>query len=153
MIPSVTELSSGHERTSQPTHGAEQDAGAQDHAQVLGCPVGSHKPAPLNTYLVALRKLMLDKTAAPILEELMGLPALRHVATYVVTTRADMLVLKKNVTVKKKKKTAYRSFGGCDYPNSIVRMINSLRIELADESGLIPRAELKPLFSPLCVFR
>ena len=42
----------------------------------------------------------------------------------------------------------YRAFGGCDFPNPVPRVINSLRLELIGESSLVP-ASAGFFFSPL----
>jgi len=84
------------------------------------------------------------------LEELLRpqLHVVKHVAVYVVTTDWKLVV-----RVKKKKKQAesLTAFGGCDHPTSVLRMLNSLRLELMDEAALILKHRNVVSFSPLCI--
>jgi hypothetical protein len=58
------------------------------------------------------------------------------VACYVITDAGHMLVQKKQPSLFSSK-THVQSFGGCNYPNHVARMMNSLRLELMDECGLL----------------
>eukprot|EP00759_Apiculatamorpha_spiralis_P025710 PhF_6_TR29086/c0_g1_i3/m.42412 len=72
-----------------------------------------------------------DVQTHDILEKLCRPPlsrCLSHVAAYVVTTKGN--VLTQGVR-------AMKGFGGCRHPNTVIRMMNSLRLELMDESSLL----------------
>ena len=74
-------------------------------------------------------------------DEISSLRLIKHVACYVVIERGELLVQRKAVNPVARLfgscSTRIQSFGGCDFPNSIYRMINSLRLELLDEAGLV----------------
>ena len=46
-------------------------------------------------------------------------------------------------------KPRVQAFGGCDFPNHVARMLNSLRLELMDEAGLVLSSENCARCSPL----
>ena len=103
---------------------------AQGHAQVPA--------SPLNPFLRELQLLLNDDTAKHDLAEAMKKSIASHVATYILTDKGNMVVQESAVKVSKKAKARvprFQAFGGCNYPNNIVRMINSLRLELMDESS------------------
>ena len=94
--------------------------------------------------------IMASSKGRAALEELLrpSLHVVKHAAMYVVTTGGKLVV-----RVKKKKKQAesLTAFGGCDYPNSVLRMLNSLRLELMDEAALNLKHRNVVSFSPLCI--
>ena len=73
--------------------------------------------------------------------------ALCHVATYVLTDTNKLIVNRSGMKLSAKIKTA----GGCNYPNGVPRMVNSLRLELMDEFGLILTPENMLRISPLYI--
>eukprot|EP00039_Didymoeca_costata_P022863 m.5386 g.5386 ORF g.5386 m.5386 type:complete len:279 (+) comp3290_c0_seq2:187-1023(+) len=64
-----------------------------------------------------------------------------HVATYVLTENGEI--------VFQAKRKGAQAMGGCNYPNCIPRMINSLRLELMDEGGLLLDESTCLAMSPL----
>ncbi len=88
-------------------------------------------PHPLLAVLHGVRQESLAS-----LEWLMTTKSLHHVATYVLCVAEDCLLV--NVTPKSRKRAERRQvFGGCNSPQCLPRMINSLRLELVDEGGLM----------------
>ena len=63
------------------------------------------------------------------LKPIIDLSVIHHVGVFVVTNGGMLLV--------QKMKKYVQSFGGCNFANSLVRMVNSLRLELMDESSLL----------------
>ena len=60
----------------------------------------------------------------------------KHVATYVsLESKASLMSYVRKAS--KKKKLERTTFGWCNYPNNLPRMMNSLRLELTDEAALI----------------
>jgi len=94
--------------------------------------------------------IMASSEGRAALEELLcpSLHVVHHAAMYVVTTGGKLVV-----RVKKKRKQAesWTAFGGCDYPNGVLRMLNSLRLELMDEAALNLKRCNVVSFSPLCI--
>jgi len=93
--------------------------------------------------------IMASSEGQEALEELM-LPHLRivkHVAVYVVTTEGQVVVRRK----KKKQANSLTAFGGCERPHSVLRMLNSLRLELMDEASMILKYSNMAACSPLCI--
>ena len=43
------------------------------------------------------------------------------------------------------------AFGGCRHPNNVLRMLNSLRLELVDEASVILKHTNMAACSPLCI--
>ncbi len=89
-------------------------------------------------------------------EELAELDALWQVACYVVTDAGRLFVQQMSPhwaqtvfgdTTPKR----MQSFGGCNFPNGVHRMINSIRLELMDEGGLVLTPENLLRCSPLVV--
>jgi hypothetical protein len=66
-----------------------------------------------------------------------------HVAMYVMTENGDLIL-----QISRSKGTV-QAFGGCNYPNNVLRMLNSLRLELMDECGLLLNEENMAGLSPL----
>ena len=75
-----------------------------------------------------IRALATDGETGAQMRHLVRTTACKHVGVFVVTTAGRLLVqrIKKGV----------QAFGGCNYDNSILRMMNSLRLELMDECSL-----------------
>ena len=76
-----------------------------------------------------------------------------HVATYMITTDRQVLVQKCTKKKNKHRIPQYQAFGGCNSPNNIFRMINSLRLELMDESSFVAEDDQHVVFSPLIVWK
>lgn len=55
-----------------------------------------------------------------------------HVGVFVVTDKGRILLQKCSPSGD-----LYQSFGGCNYPRNVLRMMNSLRLELMDEASLL----------------
>jgi hypothetical protein len=70
------------------------------------------------------------------LESLLIRTPFQHVATYVVVQSKWSLVCKMRKRTANKPEER-RKFGGCEYANNVPRMMNSLRLELMDESALL----------------
>jgi len=75
---------------------------------------------------------------------------LHHVAMYVVTTAGQALVRRKRKS-QKRKSGSITAFGGCSHPNNVLRMLNSLRLELMDEASMILKHTNMAACSPLCI--
>ncbi len=92
------------------------------------------------------------------LEELVALDALWHVACYVVTDEGRLIVQSRKAIwasvfgLSQDQRPNVQSFGGCNFPNSLVRMTNSLRLELMDECGLVLTPENLVRSSPLILY-
>ena len=54
---------------------------------------------------------------------------LKHVATYVVTDQNELVVQRKS--------SGKQVLGGCNFANSVIRMMNSLRLESMDEGAVV----------------
>ena len=77
----------------------------------------------------------------------------KHVATYMITIDGRVVVQKKSVKRNRRRVPKYQAFGGCNNPSNIFRMINSLRLELMDESSFVAQDDQNVVFSPLCVWQ
>ena len=76
---------------------------------------------------------------------------LRHVATYLVDRSTRGVVLWEYKT-KKMKNPEWSAFGGCEAKRSLIEAINSLRLELMDESGIVTTSSNYDFsYSPLCI--
>jgi len=64
------------------------------------------------------------------IKKLFNYKLFNHVVMYIVTN-------KNNIFLQKNDNNEYQTFGGCNFPNNIFRMINSLRLELMDESSIL----------------
>ena len=74
---------------------------------------------------------------------------LRHVATYLIDRSTTGVVLWERKT---KRKTEWSAFGGCEAKRSLIEAMNSLRLELMDESGIVTTSSNYDFYySPLCV--
>ena len=103
--------------------------------------------AQLSAYAAEMFRLFSFKegkaTVAQLMEPQHSL--FEHVATYMITYDGGVVVQKRMVKPQKNRKTRvpqYQAFGGCKHPNNIFRMINSLRLELMDESSFVPQMGL-----------
>lgn len=84
--------------------------------------------------------------------ELLDLQEIEHVACYVVTESGKLLVQEKKFNaIFGKVPPRWQSFGGCNFRNSVLRMLNSLRLELADESAILLTNETLLRSSPLLI--
>jgi hypothetical protein len=77
------------------------------------------------------------------LTAVLELDVISHVATYVITESGNVMV--------QQGRRAVQTFGGCNYANAIPRMMNSLRLELMDEGGLVLSPENLVRCSPLVI--
>ena len=134
---------------------------AQGHAQgsrVQGHAQGAAGSATLsdNAFLMSLFRLVNTPEGAEKVRELME-PALRvikHVAIYAVCSNGNLLLQKvfqktAGSGKRSRKVETYQAFGGCQAANNVLRMVNSLRLELMDESSLVPEPSWNSTFSPL----
>lgn len=85
------------------------------------------------------------------LSSLFEIQVIHHVACYVITDAGNLLVQKKKSNSLLSSQFIIQSFGGCNYPNHVVRMMNSLRLELMDECGLILKEDNLIRSSPLII--
>jgi hypothetical protein len=109
---------------------------------------------PSHPLVDALRRVHAASPAA--LEDMAEIDVLWHVACYVVTDAGRLFVQQKSAHWAQSifgqiGPTRMQSFGGCNFPNSVHRMMNSLRLELMDESGLVLTPENLLRCSPLIV--
>jgi hypothetical protein len=72
------------------------------------------------------------------------------VACYIITDTGNILLQQFSPSLLSPV-TRIQTFGGCDYPNHLARMMNSLRLELMDECGLVLREKNMIRCSPLIV--
>ena len=81
-----------------------------------------------------LRTLLLDERARSLLQSLYedSHKCTVHCAQYYITDEGDMVAQKRGSRQK-----TLRAFGGCNWRSSVVRMINSLRLEAMDEGSII----------------
>ena len=76
---------------------------------------------------------------------------LKHVATYLVDRSTRGVVVWEYQT-KKMKNPQWSAFGGCQAKKSLIEAMNSLRLELMDESGIVTTsANYHFRYSPLCI--
>ena len=98
-------------------------------------------------FLAVLSKLNRDHPEQ--LATLIDTKFLRHVATYLIDRSTTGVVLWERKT---RKKTEWRAFGGCEAKRSLPEAMNSLRLELMDESGIVTTSSnYNFYYSPLCV--
>ena len=85
------------------------------------------------------------------LAKLIDTKFLRHVATYLVDRSTRGVVLWEYKT-KKMKNPEWSAFGGCEAKRSLIEAMNSLRLELMDESGIVATSSNYDFsYSPLCI--
>ena len=76
---------------------------------------------------------------------------LRHVATYLIDCSNRGVIVWERKT-NKMKYGEWSAFGGCNAKRSLVEAMNSLRLELMDESGIVTTsANYCFRYSPLCI--
>jgi hypothetical protein len=90
--------------------------------------------------------------------ELLELQEIEHVASYVLTESGKLCVQEKkahwlfqSAMFSKASTSRIQSFGGCNYSNSLIRMINSLRLELMDEAAILLNDDTLIRASPLFI--
>ena len=85
------------------------------------------------------------------LAKLIDTKFLRHVATYLVDRSTRGVVVWEYQT-KKMKNPQWSAFGGCQTKKSLIEAMNSLRLELMDESGIVTTSSNYEFsYSPLCI--
>ena len=100
-------------------------------------------------FLAVLSKLNRDHPEQ--LATLINTKFLRHVATYLIDRSTNGVVLWECQT-KKMKYPEWRAYGGCYKERSLIEAMNSLRLELMDESGIVATSSNYDFsYSPLCI--
>eukprot|EP00040_Diaphanoeca_grandis_P013192 m.66758 g.66758 ORF g.66758 m.66758 type:complete len:374 (-) comp23721_c0_seq1:78-1199(-) len=101
---------------------------------------GAHPASPTHALVTAMTNELLSNETQ--LCDLMAISTIHHVATYVVTSQG-------NVLLQRSRKNTHQSLGGCNYPNSLPRMMNSIRLELMDEGSVVLTNDNLIRISPL----
>jgi len=111
----------------------------------------SDDSATPTTLVDALRAVLATADGAAALKRLYGgdvAGLTAHVAAYVLLHPSGRLVLQTSkacpTAADLKRPVTMRAFGGCNHANALPRMLNSARLELMDEAGLVPT-------SPFCL--